>query len=80
MVSGKYTKSTIKLKINDIKFLNTKNLFKSIKYNTQLSVNAINNKANKQSENHIIKNVAIILIPLNIQNMCLIHFEVYQIF
>jgi len=61
MVSGKYTKSTPKLKINDIKFLNTKNLFKSIKYNTQLSVNAINNKANKQSENHIIKNVAIIL-------------------
>lgn len=80
MVSGKYTKSTPKLKINDIKFLNTKNLFKSIKYNTQLSVNAINNKANKQSENHIIKNVAIILIPLNIQNMYLIHFEVYQIF
>ena len=61
MVSGKYTKSTPKLKINDIKFLNTKNLFKSIKYNIQLSVNAINNKANKQSENHIIKNVAIIL-------------------
>ena len=80
MVSGKYTKSTPKLKINDIKFLNTKNLFKSIKYNTQLSVNAINNKANKQSENHIIKNVDIILIPLNIQNMYLIHFEVYQIF
>lgn len=80
MVSGKYTKSTPKLKINDIKFLNTKNLFKSIKYNTQLSVNAINSNANKQSENHIIKNVAIILIPLNIQNMCLIHFEVYQIF
>lgn len=80
MVSGKYTKSTPKLKINDIKFLNTKNLFKSIKYNTQLSVNAINNKANKHSANHIIKNVAIILIPLNIQNMYLIHFELYQIF
>jgi hypothetical protein len=80
MVSGKYTKSTPKLKIKDIKFLNTKNFFKSIKYNMQLSVNAINSKENKQSENHIIKNVSIILIPLNIQNMCLIHFVVCHSF
>lgn len=61
MVSGKYTKSTPKLKIKDIKFLNTKNFFKSIKYNTQLSVNAINNNEIKPNKSHINKNVIIIL-------------------
>jgi len=80
MVSGKYTKSTPKLKIKDIKFLNTKNFFKSIKYNTQLSVNAINNNEIKPNESHINKNVIIILIPLNIQNMYSIHFVVCHSF
>jgi|688.fasta_scaffold167701_5 hypothetical protein len=65
MFNGKYINKINKEKQNEIKFLKIKNLFKSVKYKTALSVNAINNMANKHKTNHIVKIIAIIIMNLN---------------